>query len=354
MMKKINVAILRNESELDFKKWVTACEDLSDRVNYHIINLTTKNWIDEINTSKADIFLAKPGGLTASFKLLYDERIDIISNELKYKIFPSPLEIKIYENKRYFSYWLKANAIPSPKTHVIYHKDEAFRFAKETEYPIVAKVNIGASGSGVYVLKDKTTAFKYIEDTFNGPGSWERTGPNLEKGNLFGRGLNYLLKPQKIAGKLKIYKTRSNNLQRDFVIFQEFIQHEFEWRVVRIGDSFFAHKKLKLGEKASGSLMKEYCDPPQRLLSFVKELTDRYKLYSQAIDIFETKNDKYLINEMQCIFGQSDSFQMLVDGKPGRYRYIDNQWVFEMGDFAKNECFNLRLLYIYEQLNKQA
>ena len=30
---------------------------------------------------------------------------------------------------------------------------------------------------------------------------------------------------------------------------------------------------------------------------------------------------QYLINEIQCIFGQSDPYQMIIDGNPGRYLF---------------------------------
>ena len=85
--------------------------------------------------------------------------------------------------------------------------------------------------------------------------------------------------------------------------------------MVRIGDSFFAHKKLKILEKSSGSLLKNYDSPPLKLLDFVKAITDKHGFYSQAVDIFESERG-YLVNEMQCIFGQSDPYQMMVDGRP--------------------------------------
>jgi len=142
---------------------------------------------------------------------------------------------------------------------------------------------------------------------------------------------------------------RSADVQNSFVLLQEYIPHDFEWRVVRIGDSFFAHKKLKMGEKASGSLLKNYDNPPFSILDFVKEVTDRFNFYSQSVDIFETENG-YLINEMQCIFGQSDPYQMLVDGKPGRYINKSGKWIFEEGDFNTNESYDLRLQSALELL----
>ena len=79
--------------------------------------------------------------------------------------------------------------------------------------------------------------------------------------------------------------------------------------------------------------------------------SEKHGFFSLAIDIFESE-DGYLVNEMQCIFGQSDPYQMLVDGKPGRYVCNMDKWVFEEGDFAKNACYNLRLEFALNKFNR--
>jgi len=347
-VKKIKSIILRNELEDDHILWIKACEDYKDKVEYRVVNLTSNNWLEEIQKESFDILLAKPGGLTTHFKQLYDERIYILGMVMGYKIFPSPPEIFIYENKRFLASWLKANNIPHPRTDVFYSYEEALEYIRGTAYPFVAKTNIGASGSGVIIIRSITEAKDYIEETFRGNGAPQRSGPNREKGNFIIRGFHYILNPSDIAKKISIYKTKAANRQKDFVIFQEYILHDFEWRVVRIGDSFFAHKKLKAGEKSSGSLLKNYDNPPLKILDFVRQITDDQKFYSQAIDIFESTRG-YLVNEMQCIFGQSDPYQMLVNGIAGRYCYLNKNWVFEEGDFAKNACYNLRVGYVIEE-----
>jgi glutathione synthase/RimK-type ligase-like ATP-grasp enzyme len=348
---KLKAIILRNELEDDHVLWVKACEDNKKSIEYRIVNLTASNWLEEIRKEPFDILLAKPGGLTAPFKQLYDERVYILGKVLFYNIFPSPEEIFIYENKRFLSYWLKANNIPHPATFVFYNRNEAMEFAESCLYPLVAKANIGASGSGVIILHTKKEADDYIKHTFSAKGAPKRSGPNLDKGELLARGLHYIVHPNDIQKKLSIYRSIRCDIQADFVIFQEFIEHDFEWRVVRIGESFFAHKKLKIGEKASGSLIKVYENPPLLLLDFVKKITDKHQFYSQAIDVFESKQD-YLVNEMQCIFGQSDTHQMQVNETPGRYVHINDNWIFEGGSFCENACFNLRISFIIERFSK--
>lgn len=345
----ISVIILANEFSDDHILWEKACQKFATSIKYKTVNLTKNNWLEAIKNEEVDCFLAKPGGINDHFKQLYDERLQILVNELGYKVFPSLNEVLIYENKRYLSFWLNANNIPHPRTDVFYSKDEALDFLQSTQYPIVAKLNIGASGNGVNILKTKQDAENYLNKIF-GKGITARTGPRLDRGGLLKRALYMLMHFEELKNKLKLYKTIASNPQKGFCIFQEFIPHQFEWRVVRIGDSFFAHKKMVKGEKASGSLVKGYENPPLSLLDFVCDITDKHKFFSQAVDVFETAKDCYLVNEMQCIFGQSDPYQMLVNGKPGRYLYTNGQWMFEEGMFNTNESYDLRVEAVIQHL----
>ncbi len=345
---KIRAVILANERSEEHLLWIRACQKYGEAVEWRVVNLTCGEWLEEVEKEPFDILLAKPGGMTSIFKQLYDERIFILGFVKQYKIFPSPGEIFIYENKRFLAYWLKANGIPHPVTDVFYNEAEAAEFLKKTGYPIVAKINIGASGSGVVVLHTEAEALRYLRQVFSRRGAYRRHGPNMRSGNRGRRALYYLLHPKALMPKLSIYRTVGSDPQKNFVIFQEYIPHDFEWRVVRTGDSFFAHKKLKAGEKASGSLLKSYCNPPLSLLDFVKKLTDRHAFHSQAIDLFESGRG-YLVNEMQCIFGQSDPHQMEVDGNPGRYRFTGGHWLFEPGDFNGNECYDARIEWVIEK-----
>jgi glutathione synthase/RimK-type ligase-like ATP-grasp enzyme len=349
-MRIIEAIILSNEFSEDHLQWINACENCKGQLNYRIVNLSQNNWLEEIRKHPFDILLAKPGGVTSSFKQLYDERIYILERVLGYKIFPSAEEIFIYENKRFLSYWLEANKIPHPHTSVFYNIQEAKEYLETKQLPVVAKTNIGASGSGVRILLSHHEALNYLNQVFSGKGAPKRYGPNPVKGGLLNRALHYLYNPSEIPKKLRLYNTRRSDAQYGFVIFQEYIPHDYEWRVVRIGDSYFAHKKLKVGSKASGSLLKSYENPPMELLNFVKAITDIHHFYSQAIDIFESERG-YLVNEMQCIFGQSDPYQMLVNRKPGRYLYEKNTWLFEEGDWATNSCYNLRLDYLIRKIS---
>ncbi|MCK5137872.1 MAG: hypothetical protein KAR19_18950 [Bacteroidales bacterium] len=350
-MSKPLLIVLANENPDDHSLWVKACKRKKNAIDYKVVNLSQADWFERIKENiNAAYFLCKPPCITSSFKHLYDERLTILTESLHLPVYPSLQECLIYENKRFLSYWLKANRIPHPQTNVFYFKKETLEFIEQHEFPLVAKVNIGASGSGITFLHSKKEACNYIEDAFGRKGAKRRSGPNLEKGNFFRRGMHYVLHPADIGKKIRLYQTVKLDIQKGFVIFQEFIFHNYEWRVIRVGDSFFAHKKLRKKEKTSGSLLKGYEDPPLELLDYVRDITDKHHFYSQAVDIFESDRG-YLVNEMQCIFGQSDPFQMLVNGKPGRYRYNKNKWQYEEGDFTSNQCYDLRLEFILSKVS---
>ncbi len=339
------LAILRNEMVGDHLNWIRACDEMVEHVAYAVVDITTDDWMERILEGGFDGLLTQPTGWSSAFKTLYDERTAILANVLGLPLYPSYTEITIYENKKFLSYWLKANRIPHPGTHVFYHQREALKFIERAHFPLVGKTNIGGGGSGVRILHSADEAKGYLSRTFSRRGAPRSVGPKWRKAGFVGRAIRKLKNPAALLDRLQQYRTMRDESQHDFVLLQDHVPHKFEWRVVRIGDSFFAHKKLMLGEKASGSLLKEYGDPPLDLLTRVKEITDKHGLYSQAVDLFETRDGGYLVNEMQCIFGQSDPHQMLVGGVPGRYRHSDGKWIFEAGDFNKYESYLLRLQY---------
>ena len=342
-MQRLKLAVLKNEDDETHLLWIKACQAMEESVEWTVVNITKSTWLHDILAGGFDGLLATPPGNSIAFKILYDERITILNKVCGIPVFPSLEEILIYENKKFLSYWLAANNIPHPKTSVFYYEKEALDFVRQAGLPIVGKTNIGASGSGVSILYSLEEAEQYIRKTFSGSGLKRRIGPKWRRKGFAGRVLEKLVNPRELRLKIVSYINARSETQRDFVLLQQYIPHMFEWRCVRIGDSFFAHKKLVRNEKASGSLLKSYDRPPVDLLHFVKHITDLKNFKSQAIDIFVSKDGTYLVNEMQCIFGQSDPYQMLIDGQPGRYLFTNNQLIFEAGDFNKYESFLLRL-----------
>jgi glutathione synthase/RimK-type ligase-like ATP-grasp enzyme len=336
----MKVCILKNEDPGSHKKWELSC--INAGLNYSIIDLTSFNWYKQMILDESDIYLLKPPGETFKFKHLYDERLYVISEIMKKNIFPTYREVLIYENKRMLSSFLKGAKIPMPDTFVFYQKEEALEFAKTALIPIVGKTGIGASGTGVKIIKSQKELIEYISTAF-GKGIKRRLGPNRNTGNIKSWSKKAYASPKFFLKKIKKYLEIYKDVQNGFVILQEYTPHDYEWRIVKIGDSWFGHQKIKDGEKASGTKGIDYISPPIALLDFCKNICDKYHFNSMALDIFEHPSKGYVVNELQTIFGHVQDYIMEVNGKVGRYIHSDNQWIFEEGDFNTNESYDLRL-----------
>ena len=75
---------------------------------------------------------------------------------------------------------------------------------------------------------------------------------------------------------------------------------------------------------------------------------------SMALDVFETKDGQYLVNELQSMFGMSRPEMCVVDEKPGRmvFQRDSDSWVFESGEFCRNHLCNLRVQTLLALLGK--
>lgn len=347
---KYLLAILKNETEEDHQEWVSVCKKFQDKVDFDVIDLTSHNWMEKIHARDYHCFLARPPGAVGYFKQLYDERLYILNKVLDKMIYPTFEECLIYENKRMLTYWLQAHHIPHPPTHIFYNKEEALAFVQNCNLPLVSKTAIGAAGSGVIIHRSRKNLEKYVNKIFSGEGIARKWGPNLRKGDYLSRIKHRMVNPFETYRYFKQkYQRATIEPQRGYLIIQEYVPCEYEWRCVRISDSFFGHKKLRTrGELISGTSAVSWDVPPEKLLNFVKEITDRCGFHSQAIDIFEPIPDKYMVNEMQCFWGSKNPHQMILGGKPGRYVKRDSQWVFEEGNFNSNNSHDLRLKHVLQ------
>lgn len=340
MKKEIKFCILKNEFDDNHIYWIRSCDKY--KYKYFVVDILSTYWLDHILDGKPQAILTCPSGRENLYKKLYDEKLSILDKQLGLLCYPSYNEVSIHENKKFLSYWLMANKLPHPKTFVFYNKLEAKEFAnKTTTYPVVGKMDIGASGKGVNVFREATSLNNYIEEAFT-RGLRQSWGPNLQMGEYKSRISKLIKDPARIIKKLRIYKKNFDALQKNFVILQEYVQHSYEWRVVKIGESYFAHQKIKQGDKASGTKGINYVSPPHHLLDFAMKICDKFKFNTMAIDVFEDGSGGYLINEMQCIFGHVQDYICAENGIPGRYVF-NKGWQFEQGNFNTNLSYDLRL-----------
>ena len=335
----MKIAILRDHDPEMSRKWELACE--KKQIEYKTIDLLRNDWFNMLREFHPDFCVSRPPGDIQLNKKIFDEKIYFLENFSDYKIFPGFLATYIYENKSALSWFLEANNIPHPGTFVSADKNEALNYIETAKLPIVAKTLIGAAGSGVKIFHDKSHARDYVEKAFK-TGIKRRYGPNRKTGSPKSWLKKALASPDYFLKKLRQYKERSQDIQKNMVLFQKYIPHDYEWRIVKIGKSYFAYKKLKIGEMTSGSKQFKYGAPPLKLLDFTKELCEKFNFSFMTVDIFYSDGQIY-VNEMQTIFGHKNPFICKVDNKTGRYIYENEIWKFEEGDFNTNESYDLRL-----------
>lgn len=312
----MGIAVGFGDPEGTWKRYADACKHL--QINYEIIDIVAGDWLSRIKAKVGVIsgLLVGPPCMNIEEYDIYMERLYFINKELNIPVYPGYHELKLYENKRYCTAWLEHHGFPLPKTVVLCHKAEAKAFIGNTKFPIVIKASIGAGSSAVHIVKTKAAAQRFVSQVFGlhrllalGYISWVKYK-------------NFPVKIPLIGSSLKHY-----------MIVQEFIPIKWEWRIIKIGNSYFCHQKLLKGQYASGSDKVGWVAPPMELLDMVRDLCKQGDFNSMAVDIFETTDGKYYVNECQSMFGSYNNSQMYIDGKPGRYIYNDGNYIFEEGYF---------------------
>ncbi len=296
---------------------IEACRELG--VNYELVDLLSTDWISNVKNSDCDGFFCIPTCISQDKKNIQDERMFMISQVMKKPIYPDYLGLYIHECKRNMAAWLEIHGYPHVKTKVFTRRNEALEYLDTCQYPIVVKANVGAGAGKVRIIKNKRKAKRMCKRAFpiNGNHKW-----------LFlNAGLFY---STKIKG---IPFIDLHSPQKDYFFVQEYKPIKCEWRILKVGDSYFGHQKLLKGQYASGSGLVGWVAPPKELLLLAKDICDKGNFSCMDVDVFETIEGEYYINELQAFFGSYLDYQMKIDGKPGRYKYVDGEFVFEEGEF---------------------
>ncbi len=299
---------------------IDACRALG--IPYKVLDMSGSDWMEVIQRSGCDALLVRPSGGIGAWKQMFDERLRIVSHELGKTVFPSYDEIWFHESKRRMHYWLESSGIAHPKTWVYDDRRDALAFADATPLPIVSKVDFGSGALGILIFRERGKLIRWINRYF--------------KKECVNRG----------AGM--------RDRQWGSVLFQEYLPHVTEWRMIRIGGSYMGYPKAKRGDVTGGAKQCNYACPPEALLEFVRAATCRGSFQSMAMDVFETEDGRYLVNELQTTFGLhvEDGLPMK-EGKPGRFLFdsATHTWRFEEGLFCRNKLCNLRVQTLMEQFD---
>ena len=118
-----------------------------------------KNFIIE---NKIDLIIVGPE------KPLVDGLVDYLE-KFKIKVFgPNKIASQLEGSKIFTKKLCKKFNIPTAKFGIFENKNDAKKFLKKTNFPIVIKADNLASGKGVYICNNKIEAEIAIDEIFNG------------------------------------------------------------------------------------------------------------------------------------------------------------------------------------------
>jgi hypothetical protein len=325
-------------------------------VGFEIVDIYANNWISKIDSLTANGVVYCPEFRCLAWRQLFNERLSHMARRLNIPLCPSLPELRLYESKREMAYWLLLNKIPHPKTWVFGDAEEALEFIKKANYPIVFKTDSGNAALGVLILRNQTQAMRLFRKSFG-------NGLCLPFHDMFKvdlvRRAKTLLRPAVRAVRREKLLPRDPEL--DVMLFQEYVPVKHEWRVIRIGDSYFASEKL-VGKNGlhSGSGTSSWNIPEMRVFDFARRVTNAGGFRSMNLDIFETADGTLLVNELQTIFGcvaQNQMYRVHGSSKTP-FRYVFNEtsgsWVEEEGEFGQDQCYRLRIRDFAEQHMKSS
>jgi len=303
------------------RHYIAACREM--KISYGVLDLLADDWVDRFTQSGYDAFLVWPSASGSMIKTAFDMRLKILEEDMGMRIFPTWKECWLTEYKLRLRDWLQVHQIPHPKTWVFYEYAAAKAFCASAPLPIVVKTATGASGSGVRIIKTRAQLMRIARQFF--------------------------------SSGIQIRAFEPWDKQKGYLFLQEYLADAAEWRMVRIGDSFFGYRKEKGADgKHSASHKWSWLDPGEALLTLLKRVTDIQGFKSMNVDIFKLPDGRLLVNECQTVFGcTTPAIQMKVNEQEGRYLFEDGKWRFEAGEFSAHHVCNLRLQYLLGSIGHQ-
>jgi len=296
---------IQSDYGLEFDKFSEKYIEILEYNNIEYIKL-------DINTSlfwdllrDIDVFIYRWTHFDAE-KQIAKDILPIIENVYRVKCFPDQNTSWHYDDKVKQYFLLKAHLFPQTDTWIFYNRESALKWADTADYPVVYKLRGGAGSQNVLLIKNKSSAIKYINRQF-------RKGiKNLSYLTPGGVSRKQLIRSTKIfGGKLK-KRLRGYDfsnywlLNKKYIYFQKFLpENKYDTRITVIGNRAYALQRSnrKNDFRASGSGLLNYNknDIDTEMLKTAFEVSKKLKFQSMAYD-FLYDNGKPVINEISYTF----------------------------------------------------
>lgn len=324
---------------------IKACENLN--IDYVVIDLFDFNWLEQVKkNNEVDGYLIIPPAMKSIWRVTFFKRLNLLRPLISEKpSLPSVDDVLFYESKISMHDFYQINGIPHVPSYTFFKFNQAWKFASEAALPLINKTDGGSGSVGVVKIDSRVKLKWNVLKSFfisNKPGKNQGLKNKLKQ-NL------YPLVFYRRSGK-EFYPKKDK--ENSYIHLQKAIKIKYEWRVVKIGESYFAHNKVENKQGFhSGTGNTSWEIPPLKVFDFVHKIAFENNIQSMAFDIFQDENDKLYVNEMQVLFGTKADNQMYKDGVPGRFILKEGRWTFEEGIFGDHACNKLRLKVLTTLVN---
>ena len=296
-----------------------ACVEL--RVPCVTIDIIAPDWWQTVQRERCDAYVCWPDATLTSTAKIVKDRIDLLEQATGRPVVPGKRERWLYEDKQRLAEWLLVEEVDHPRTSVFVTQEAATSFARSVELPVVVKTSFGAAAAGVTIVRKRRQLEELVKAAF-------------------GRGI--------------VAQGHDNrDRQRGVIIVQAYVDIVNEWRVLRTSRRYMVRLKERVGDFHSGSGGVTWAEPLAGLLEFCRHVSERHGLEYAAMDVFETRDGRLLVNEIQAVVGPITT-KNTDRGNEWRGWWLpapDGEgWRFVRGQAYRNAAANERVVALLETM----
>jgi glutathione synthase/RimK-type ligase-like ATP-grasp enzyme len=288
-------------------RWITYCE--ANQISYKLVDCYKSDILLQLTDCDA---LMWHFNQNSPKDFLFAKQLIFSVEAAGKKVFPGLHTSWHFDDKVGQKYLLEAVGAPLVPTWVFYNKQDALKWAKETDYPKVFKLRGGAGSQNVRLVRSFSDAKKLIHQAFGrGFPVYNAIGSIKERFRLYRLGKTNIRDLIEGVARIAIPPPYSKLRGREngYIYFQDFIpDNDHDIRVIVIGQKAFAIKRMvrKDDFRASGggNILYDKALFDDTILKLSFELAFKLKTQCIAFD-FVYKNGIPLVVEISFGFSSA-------------------------------------------------
>ena len=258
--------------------------------------------------------------------------LPVIENELGLEVYPDQATCWHYDDKISQYYLLSAAGVPIPKTWVWFDYDQALKWVRTVEFPLVIKLWTGASSENVRLVRNLGEAEMWLERLF-GEGIGHTKEISAFQSISFYWRLRYSAKIL-LKGR---FPSRVWELHKNYVLFQEFVPNNpFDTRITVIGNRAFGLRRFNrpndFRASGSGRLDTDHTKIDLESVRLAFHIAKRLGTQSLAFDILRRGKER-LVSEISYTY-----LSWVVHNCPGHWKLEENHLAWKSGHMWPEEA----------------